>query len=813
MNNQINPFELEENSIDFKAYFFKLISHWKLFLVVIILAFLVARYINKRKERIYSLSTTIAIQEEQNPLFSSNTNIMFSWGGTSDKLESIKSIIKSRTHNEKVVKKLNSYISYYKKGKYRMVDIYKSAPFSIKIDTTANHIINLPITLDFTIKNKVTVSFNSDAVKNFVEYNYTSNTPNLLEKEVAFSKEFALNKEIQTPYFKFSILKKNILENLSGIYFVRFSNFNKTVAAYQKLDIKSPMKGASILELVLKGPNKSKIAAYLNTSIAVLESDQKNIKIQYAVKTKAYIDGLFDNVSDSLKQIEKDLGSFKQNNKIYDLSTEGQSFFESVADLDKEKEKLKGRIQYYGNLRQYLNSNNSVDSNIPVPAIIEIEDQTISSSVKELIALYRAKESLEQTVTNDFPKLKDIIREIKSTRKILNENIHTLKNAININLTNVEHQIFRFKNKLSSLPKKEQGLIKYQRKYNLTESNYNYLLQKRYEAGTVIAANVSEIKILDKAKDVGQFPIYPKPLLNYLISLIIGLLIPLIFVILKDILNNKIHTVEELENKFKIPILGVIGKNNTADNLIVYKKPKATTSESFRAIRSNLQFLFKDNSTKNKTIVITSSVSGEGKTFVAINIATVFALSEKKTILLGFDLRKPKIFDDFDLPNNIGLTNYLIGNKELNEVLHKTKIENLDLILSGPVPPNPSELIISKKATELITHLKETYDYIIIDTPPIGLVADSLELFKYADASLYVVRQGKTMKNMPKMIDDKYKNGEVKNISFVLNDFSAKDTGYGYGYGYGYGDYNAGYHDNEDLDKKSIFKKIFNRKK
>jgi len=218
---------------------------------------------------------------------------------------------------------------------------------------------------------------------------------------------------------------------------------------------------------------------------------------------------------------------------------------------------------------------------------------------------------------------------------------------------------------------------------------------------------------------------------------------------------------------------------------------------------------------KNKTILVTSSVSGEGKTFVSINMATVFALGGKKTILVGFDLRKPKIFGDFELSNDIGVVNYLISEESENNIIQKTQIPNLDIITSGPIPPNPSELILGDATEELMRSLKEKYEYIIMDTPPIGIVSDAIELLKYTDTTIYVVRQNYSQKGMLKMINEKYEKKEVKNISIVLNDFNIKskygyEYGYGYGYGRGYGKYSKGYHEE---DRKSFFSKFFKTKK
>jgi polysaccharide biosynthesis transport protein len=236
-------------------------------------------------------------------------------------------------------------------------------------------------------------------------------------------------------------------------------------------------------------------------------------------------------------------------------------------------------------------------------------------------------------------------------------------------------------------------------------------------------------------------------------------------------------------------------------------------SESFRAIRSSLQFLYKQQNVEGaKTLMITSSVSGEGKTFCSINIATVFALSEKKTVIIGLDLRKPKLFDEFNLANDVGIVNYLIKQKSVDEIINHTQIPYLDVILSGPVPPNPSELIMGDGMGKLMEELKEKYDYIILDTPPVGLVSDALELAQYSDVTLYIVRQNFSKKEMITLLNNRIRRGELDNASVIFNGFENKakyGAGYGYGYGYGYGNgpYSNGYHD-DDKPKSSIQKII-----
>jgi capsular exopolysaccharide synthesis family protein len=810
---EVNKFDLEIQSFDIKEYLFKIVGYWKLFLIAIVLSLIIAKIVNVRSQKIYNLKSLITVSDEQNPLFSSSTNIAFNWGGPSDKVETIITILQSRTHNEKVVDQLNFKIDYFVEGRFRKVDIYGSSPFLVEIDSLKYQLQNTDFKLEFLSNDEVRISFEMDDEKNTL-INYSINdTKNFVPTEEEFSEVYSLNKMLDSPLFGFKISNVNELFDLSGKeYVIRFNNFDNVVKKYQKLDVATLKKGTSIIELSYEGENKKKIEDFLNTTVNVLDADQRKQKIKYALSTKRYIDTLFEVEANSLKTIETDLGDFKQKNQIYDLSVEGTALLNEVTLLDHEAQQISSRIEYLNNLESYLVSHSVINSdNVPAPALVDMEDQGIVTSVNNLILLAKTREGLEQRVKPSYPPLIRVNEEIQLESRILLEQIGSLKKITQDNLRNINKRMVNTNSKLNRLNPKEQKLLNFQRKYNITETNYNYLKQKSYEAGTAIAANVSDIKILDIAKDVGQLPIKPKSAFNYLIGLMLGVMLPMLFVLTKETLNNKFQTVEEIEKTYKIPVLGVIGKNrHDKDRLVVHRKPNSTIAESFRALRSNIQFLFQ-NKSSSKTILVTSSVSGEGKTLCAANMATVFAMSGKKTILLGLDLRKPKMHTDFDANNDIGIVNYLIGERTLEEVTSKSSIDNLDIITSGPVPPNPSELIIADRTQTLFENLKEKYEYILVDTPPVGLVADALELFKYSDAIIYVIRQNYTQRGMPKMIDSKYENGEVKHISYVLNDFEVKNKyggGYGYGYGYGYGKYGNGYHKDE---KSPWYKSIFNR--
>lgn len=806
MENQGSPFDLNEfSALDLKTLLLKILSYWKWFVASLILAFFVTRYINAFQQRIYSLESLITVKDEQNPIFSSSTNIAFNWGGTSDQVETIKTILQSRTHNEKVVQEMQYYINYLQEGKYRMEDVYGQIPFKIQIDTTQFQLINTLIKLEFNSDNsvKMSVDYEDDLSRKLV--NYTNlNKQVYMASDTKFSQEFSVG-TIHTDFLSFNL---HVFDKVqyNKPYYIKFKDFNATVGHYRKLKVSTAKKGTSLIKLELIGSNKERLEDYLNTTVKVLEKDQIEEKIKYAVKTKLYIDTLFNSMAGNLKTIERDLGDFKQKQNIYNLSAEGSAIFEDALQLDTRSNHFQDRLDYFQNLESYIKKHQTFDINsVPVPAVVEMEDQKISQSVGVLVAKSKLRENLLQTVTPNYPPLKQLNTEIKLERSALLENISTLQNETRSSLSKIKKRLNTNQYKLKKLPQKEQKLLSFERRYAITEQNYNYLKQKSYEAGTAIASNVSDIKVIDTAKDTGQLPFKPNTTFNTLIGFLLALLLPLIYVLIKEFFNTKVHTVEEIENQYKIPILGVIGTKTEKSNLVVFDYPKSALSESYRALRSNVQFMLKRDA-KSHVMLVTSSISGEGKTLTSINLASVISLSGKKTILVGVDLRKPKLAEDFGLDNKLGLVHYLIKQKPLEELIQHTKYDNLDILLSGLVPPNPSELLLSDRTSSLMDYLRENYDYIILDAPPIGTVSDAQELFQYTDTILFLVRQGHTEKGLLKMIETKYKRKEIENVSYVLNDFTFSKR---HGYGYGYSSYGYGYYDKE---KESFFKRIFNRK-
>ena len=810
----IKDFSIFENhsNFDFKGFLLKIASYWKLFAVSLIIAFAIAYQVNVRKEKIYGMQTMVSIKEERNPFFTSNTSLVFNWGGVSDQVNGISTVIQSRSHNELVVDKLEFYIDYLVQGKYNLIDSYGAVPFYVKINKTKGQLANTLIGIKFLspTEYEIRIPFEGNSASLITYSNNSYSNTTVQPKE--YVRRCKAGEQVTLPFLNWNLqINDNPGFYTGNEYFVRFNDFDGTVSRYRGVSVNADEKGGSILTLGMQGTNKARMVDYLNATVKMLIKIQLDGKNQFATNTIRFIDSTLIAMEMQLKQTGNELKTFRKDKNIYEIEAGGAKVSDKIMDFDVEKDQVTRKIAYYNSLKSYLN--NSTDySRLPAPTVAGIEDPNVILHVSKLIALSAQRSEMAYAVKSD-KMFKDFDNQMQAVKSVLLENITSAKALLLTDLAMVNAKIGQAESTVKKLPEEQQELLKIQRKYDLSDNIYTEFLRKRNEAEIVKASNLSDIHFIDPAKDIGGGLIGPKTSVNYVLALFMGILIPLLFVFGIFFVNNSIQNTEDISKLTQIPLIGIIGVNKDSLSLAVFDKPKSALSEAFRAIRSSLQFLYKKQQVSgSKTLMITSSISGEGKTFCSINIATVFALSEKKTVILGLDLRKPRLADEFNLKNQTGVVNYLIKQNSLEEITHRTEVPNLDVILSGPIPPNPSELILSDAMREMILELKQKYDYIILDTPPVGLVSDALELAQFADVTLYIVRQNYTKKDMITLLNTRVKRGELNNASIVLNGYENKAK-YGAAYGYGYGAYANGYHDEEE--KLSVWKMIlskFNKK-
>ncbi len=440
------------------------------------------------------------------------------------------------------------------------------------------------------------------------------------------------------------------------------------------------------------------------------------------------------------------------------------------------------------------------------PSAIGIEDPVLNNLLLELIKLYSEKVTVNYSTKQKNPYSNTINLEIENTKNNIIESIKNSINSTEIAKNSIDGRMELIEAEINKLPATERKLVSIERKFKLNDAIYTYLLQKRAEAAIAKASNVPDNKVIDEARISGK--VFPKDRINYIIAMFLGLGLPFMIFFFISYFNIKIIDRKQIESITAKPILGMVIHSNSKSPIVVLDSPKSRISESIRCIRTNLQFISKEK--EKQTLLITSSLSGEGKTFCSINLASIFALIEKKTLLMGFDLRKPRLYTELGLTNNVGISNYLINRSELDEIIQKTQLNNLDVITAGPIPPNPSELIASEKTKQLFSNLKEIYDYIIIDTPPVGLITDAYLLIKYSDINLFIIRHNQTNRNVFESVFREFENTNANNIGIVVNDVNVDKRIYGYGYryayGYGYGynfNYSRGYGYYDDMEKRN----------
>ena len=416
-----------------------------------------------------------------------------------------------------------------------------------------------------------------------------------------------------------------------------------------------------------------------------------------------------------------------------------------------------------------------------------VTDPVLVGLVGEFAALHQQKKQLSFTVREDLPQARLLDQQLEDARAALRENVLSAINQLKLSINNVNQRISGVEKELGRLPGTERRLIGIQRKFDLNNSVYTYLLERRAEAGIAKASQITDNRIIDRAMPQNTTMIKPKEMKNYLTAALLGILIPMALIVIFDLLNNKIIGRNDIERLTKAPIIGYISHSEYHVEDPVAEKPGSTLAESFRAVRTSLAFY--TGQTKCPVMVISSPVSGEGKTFVSVNLATIISMMNKKVLIVGLDLRKPRVHAILKAGNGQGMSQYLSGSATFDEVIVPTEIDNLWFAPSGPVPPNPAELIGSPRMAEFLAQARNEFDTVIIDTPPVGIVTDALLLSQMVNVTLFVVRQRYTTRGSVQLLDEIYRKGEMSNVALLVNDISA--SGY-YGYGLRYG-YSLGY--------------------
>jgi capsular exopolysaccharide synthesis family protein len=503
-------------------------------------------------------------------------------------------------------------------------------------------------------------------------------------------------------------------------------------------------------------------------------------------------------INEDLSTVEKGAEQFKTANQLTDLATEAGLAVQSKSEIEKNLLDLNTQLKLAEYVSDYVNAN----SGELIPANMGIGDASVDGNTEKYNQLVLERNRILKGSTEKNPTIINLNGQIKSLEQSIKQSLAATKASLKISLKAIKGQENRFASTISEVPKQERVFRDIQRQQQIMETIYLYLLEKREENAITMAVTQPSAKIIDTAYG-SNIPVAPKRNIIYLAALLLGLLIPFGVIYVRSLIDNKIHTRKDVESVVKAPILGDVPKTKSAKKIVVSDSDRSSIAESFRLLRTNINFMLTGVKEGGKTIFITSTISGEGKTFVAINLAAVLSLTNKKVLLIGADIRKPKIGDYLELTYEKGLTHYLIDNDlKITDIIKSVSELNFDFIGSNLIPPNPSELLMNGRFEDVLAYGKQHYDYVIVDTAPVNLVTDTLLLSHLADMFIFVVRANyldKRLLSIPKMI---YEAKRLPNMAMLIN-CTDLERGYGYGYGYGYTYYE------ENKVKKPWYKRLF----
>ncbi len=772
----------ETRDLDYFIFFVK--NHW-IIIAINLLIFLSGAYlVNKYSSKVYNVSTSIVINEESGGFADASAQILNELGFVSTNKSFANELLtlQSTPLIKDAIRKLDFQISYFEHELFTNRELYKSSPFIVIIDKNFPQ----PIGVEFFIKvidsENFEISVNDKDVK---VYSYVTNDVMQELNLLNFSMILKFDNYLYNDHMKFKILLNSSvdIEDLIGKKYSFYLNTEGSLVKYYKarLEVLPQDLEATIAAISIEARNTEKAVDFLNALTDSYLNSELDKKRTTSIKTIEYINDQLKIVGDSLERAEQKLQSFRTQNEVTDISLQSGKFIDEMHELESQKAILDVNTKYYEYVKNFFKTNVRFDELI-APSAMGIDDPMLNNLIEELIRLNGERASFIENNQEKSPYLKKINIRIENLRKMVSENISYYEETNSIKVVDIDARINRLNKEIRKLPATQRALVGIERKFNINDNIYSYLLEKRAEAEIAKTSYQADAEVLEPAAIVGSYPISPKKNMNYVIGFILGILIPVVIIRIKELTRTSFVSLSEAENAIELPVVGkIFHKNKDCEN-IVELYPQTRVAENFRQLLVGLKFFFKK--THCKTILISSSIGGEGKSFIALNSAITIANSGFKTVLLSFDLRKNKL-NDFLLSyngneNRMGFTDYICGQFDSQEIIHRTSIENFDFILSGGLAPNPGQLISSEYTNILFKELKDKYEYIIIDSSPIGIVSDAYYFMNYCDLNVIVVRLNTTPKTEFKALQNDMKNKEL-NSCVIINDISRQySNGYGY---------------------------------
>ena len=744
-------------------------TYWKWFLLGLLMSLFLAFVFLRYSKDQYKVSSTIFINDKDSGGLSTEISAFEDLGvlGDEKKTSIINEIgvLNSRSLIEKVVKDLAINVTYFYDGTFVDSELYKEeVPFKINffpIDSTFNK-------LDTVIKIEV-VSKHS-----FLLFNGKN-------KKVSESR---FGKNIKTDFGEINVTPLNVRElEVDKPVIVKVSPVKSVAKKYrEKINVEPENKKSSLLVLTLTDPVKKKAQDILDNLVDQYNQDVIEYKTLITENTDQFINDRISDISVDLTLVDKGVEEFKTKNQITDLTIESDLDLQSSQELQKTIVELNSQIQLVNYVKDHLKNNEET----LIPANLGLQDSETNNNTSMYNNLLLERNRIIKNSSKLNPTVINLDAQLESLRISIEQSLQNLKSSLKFSLREAQMQEYRISSKRKAAPQQEREFQDIKRKQQIIESLYLYLLQKREENAISLGIPVPNAKIVDKA-DGSEIPTSPKPMLVYAISSLLGLLIPFSIISIRSLFDNKVHNYDDVELVVKAPIIGNLPKTESKNKVIISETDNSGISESFRLLRTNINFMLSKDNDKSKTIFVTSTLSGEGKTFVSINLAASLALLGKNILLIGADIRRPKLASYLEINPEKGLTDFLSDkNLSVKDITVSIEENNFDVISSGEIPPNPSELLLNGRFEEILEYAADNYDYIIIDTAPVNIVTDTLLLGHHADLFIYIVRADFLDKRLLKVPQTLYENKRLPNLSILVNDIDFKNNGYGYGYGYGY---------------------------
>jgi len=757
------------------------LHHWFLFAISIPL-FLGGVYIYHRYTLpVYKGTVTMLFKSESERMMR-DINLMEGFGLSAEvrNIENQSFIIRSQKTIREVIDRLDFRVSYFADGRFKDTELYQSAPFVIELEESHPQILGSPIYISMSGGGLINVSASSESG---ILHRFDEDRTVGRAVPFEFEKTVKPGELVEHENFAFRIHRNDGLTSGAGEYFVQFHSHNQLTSRYRsRVSVSNYREGSSIVFIGSTGNNPRKIVAFLDVLSDVIVENNLKRKNDMASRSLDFIQNQLKNVADTLNQTQQQLMAFRQENRFMVPSEFASDLAGQFIEKEKELRLLEIKYDYFQQLKERLKSGDMKEEYL-LTAFANDDAGVVNQLVGKYMDVLSELKSVELTAGTSNPYYRQLEQELKIVSETMIQAIDKRMESILVRQGEMKRQIAALSGRMNNLPELEKEYLELERAFKLNDAIYTFLLQKNSETQIAKASNIPDNEVLDQATISGV--VSPDKKGNYGKAFLLSLILPAAIIGLREMLNTRVRDRQEMETiAGDFPNMGSIVRNRVVSENAINQSPHSLLAESFRSLRTKIRFMLAEDT--HQVILLTSTNTGEGKTFCALNLATVFAISGKKVALLGFDMRKPRLSEIFDKNQNIGISNYLSGMNEIEEIIYPSEVDNMWLVPSGVTPPNPSELIAGERTSVLFDYLRSNFDVIIVDTPPIGLVADARILIQYSDCRLFVVRAGMTNRDHFAATVNELRNEKIDRVGLVLNDINPGDKRYGY--------YNTGYY-------------------